>query len=381
MLSADGCKSRQRRLWNALPAPCDALVIGDPQHLVYFTNYYQSPFLFRSVEAAALAVLEPGRATLVGDNLLEPFVAEAHVDAAACPTWYDGRRSTPHRGNLLVRTALGVLEGIGVKRVGVELSRVPAGLIESLRATQPGLEIIDLDPLIRPLRRAKDVDELGVLRRAMKAVDAGQDAGLNLIEPGMTELEASLVVQRAATEALGSEAWLYGDFVSGPRCEQIGGPPSSRRIEKGDLFILDFSVVVHGYRGDFANTFVVGGGAPTPRQQQLFEACVAALESGETGLRPGAAAQGVYAAVRGSFESRGLALNFTTHAGHGVGFGHPEPPYFVPESDETLVAGDVVTIEPGQYVAGVAGMRYERNYLITRDGFETLSGHRIAIRR
>jgi Xaa-Pro aminopeptidase len=55
--------------------------------------------------------------------------------------------------------------------------------------------------------------------------------------------------------------------------------------------------------------------------------------------------------------------------------GHPDPPYIVPESNETLMEGDIVTIEPGQYHAGLGGMRFERNYLITADGYETLTHH------
>ncbi len=73
---------------------------------------------------------------------------------------------------------------------------------------------------------------------------------------------------------LGEPAILYGDFASGPRCEiEKGGSPTSRKIEPGDLLLLDFSVVVSGYRGDFTNTFAVGRG-PTARQQELFEACL-----------------------------------------------------------------------------------------------------------
>src|SRR5207302_441788 len=183
----------------------------------------------------------------------------------------------------------------------------------------------------------------------------------------MTEFDAFLIVQRAAMEALGEQVIVYGDFASGPRTErERGGPPTSRTIERGDLLLLDFSVVVSGYRGDFTNTFAVGDG-PTPRQRELFAACVAALQAGESRLKPGTPARDVDAAVRGHFASLGLDHAFSTHSGHGLGLGHPEPPYFVPESDETLLAGDVVAIEPGLYVEGVGGMRFERNYLITAD--------------
>ena len=51
----------------------------------------------------------------------------------------------------------------------------------------------------------------------------------------------------------------------------------------------------------------------------------------------------------------------------------------MPHSDDTLMAGDVVAIEPGLYIEGEGGMRFERNYLITADGFETLSKHELRI--
>ena len=96
-------------------------------------------------------------------------------------------------------------------------------------------------------------------------------------------------------------------------------------------------------------------------------------------MKAGARTRDVDAAVRGHFASLGLEPHFGSHSGHGLGLGHPEPPYLVPGSDESLVVGDVVALEPGLYIEGVGGMRFERNYLITADGFETLSRHEIRI--
>jgi Xaa-Pro aminopeptidase len=61
-----------------------------------------------------------------------------------------------------------------------------------------------------------------------------------------------------------------------------------------------------------------------------------------------------------------------------LGLDHPESPYFVPQSDEVLLEGDVVTVEPGAYGAGFAG-RIENNYLITADGFERLTHHQTTL--
>ncbi len=379
MLTARGCTSRRDRLFHALPSPCDFLVIGDPSHLVYFASYVPSPFEFRTVEASALLVLEPAKSTLIGDNLLQPFLDKAHVDEAVAPTWYDGSGPTQPRRPKLVESALQVLAKIPGKRIGVELAAVPSGVVEGLKSARPGSEIVDISPFIRPLRRSKDADEVEVLKRAMKAGEAAHAAALKEMKPGMTELDAYLLVQNAAMKELGERVIVYGDFASGPRtATDKGGPPTSRVIEAGDLLLLDFSVVVNGYRTDFTNTFAVGGG-PTPDQRKLFDACVGAMEAGEATLKAGAIARDVDRAVREHFRSLGLLDHFPHHTGHGIGLGHPEPPYFVPGSDETLVSGDVVTLEPGLYLEGVGGIRIERNYLITAGGFETLSNHEIRV--
>jgi Xaa-Pro dipeptidase len=379
MLTAEGCAARRKRLWDALPSACDALVVRDPHHLIYFANYAQSPFVFRSIDAGALLVLTPDRAILVSDNLTEMFSKRATVDEVVAPVWYNGKKSAPHRQGLLVRSTLSVLAKVPGQRIGVEAASVPSGLVEGLRGARPHLEIVDLDPVIRPLRRSKDPDELALIARSIRAGEAGHAAALQGIKPGMTELEAYLLIQGAAIEALGEQAIVYGDFVSGTRCEiEHGGPPSERTIGKGELFLLDYSVVVCGYRGDFTNTFVVDG-TPSDRQRALFDACVDAIGAGEAVLRPGTSGRAVDVAVRGHLASLGLAEAFPSHSGHGLGLGHPEPPYFVPQSDDTLVAGDVVALEPGLYIPGVGGMRFEHNYLITPGGFERLTNHRLTL--
>ena len=74
-----------------------------------------------------------------------------------------------------------------------------------------------------------------------------------------------------------------------------------------------------------------------------------------------------------------MAEHFPHHAGHGLGLTHPEAPYLRPPRQRDLVAGDVVTLEPGLYVEGVGGIRIEHNYLITATGYERLSNHTIAL--
>lgn len=379
MLTAEGCLTRRNRLWNALPRPCDVLILADPKSLIYFANYDPSPFVFRFCDSAAVLVLEPGRATLVADKMVHAYLDQAHVDEVVAPVWYDGKHSAPHRQALVVQTALDLIVKKSGVRFGIEASEVPAGIDAGLRKARPELSWLALEDIVRGIRRVKDADELALIRKSIHAGEAGHAAAMSQIHPGMTELEAFLVVQKAVNEAAGAQVQVYGDFVSGPRVEnERGGPPSLRVIEKGDLFLIDYSVVVHGYRGDFTNTFAVGG-APTEGQRALFDACLAAIDAGESALKPGAAAKGVDDAVRACFRALGREDAFKSHSGHGLGLSHPEPPYFVAESTDTIVEGDVVAIEPGLFIPGVGGMRFEHNYLVTATGYERLTHHRLTL--
>src|SRR5271157_5450038 len=183
--------------------------------------------------------------------MLRPFLDHSWVDEVVDLDWYTARKSAPPRR---IRLAEGVAEQLSLRwahRFGVE----SLGL-GSLAASR----LCILDSVIRKLRRAKDPDELALIRRSVRAGEAAHAAAIAQIRPGLTELDAFLVVQAAAIRELGEQVLVYGDFVSGPRCEnEQGDPPSHRVIKRGDLFLLDFSVVVHGYRADFTNTFVVGG--------------------------------------------------------------------------------------------------------------------------
>ncbi len=328
----------------------DALIITSPESLVYYANYAPSPFVFNTVESAAALVLLPERSILIGDNLLQTFLDRSFADEVICLEWYTGKKSaSPRRLSL----AGAVLEQL--------LSKVNGVIgIESFSEFDLGqVGRFALDPIMWRLRRSKDPDELAVIRRSVQAGEAAHAVALRKIEPGMTELDAHLIVLEAATREVGELVLVYGDFASGPRCEtERGGPPSRRAIERGDLFLLDFSVVVNGYRADFANTFVVGAD-PTPRQNELYEICMGALEAGEALLRRGVEAKEVDTAIRDHFASLGVDRYFPSHSGHGLGLGHPEPPYLVSESTETLGSHDVVALEPGLYVPGVGGMRFE----------------------
>lgn len=378
MLTPTACRTRRERLFSLLPDWEDWLIIADPKHLTYLANYFVSPFEFRSTDAGAVLLLgRDGSSVLIADNLMQPYLDKACVDEVIAPVWYDGRESPGLRSDFLVKNVLARLARCQGQSFGIEPAHVPAGIKD--RISSPGfLSFSDITPALLQLRRQKDADEIDVLKLSMRAGEAGMAAGLREIRPGMMEFDAFHIVSRAAQEAIGMQTLVYGDFVTGPRCEQVGGPPTNRVIQAGDLVLLDFSTVVWNYRADFANTFVCGG-EPTVRQIELYQACLEAMREGEKTLRAGVKASQVNQAVRAHLFNAGLGQQLGGHMGHGIGLGHPEAPFIVPKSSDTLMAGDVVTLEPGVYIPGVAGMRYERNYLITENGHELLSHHDLVL--
>jgi Xaa-Pro aminopeptidase len=364
MLTADGCRARRQRLWELLQISesADHLVLGDPVHLRYFANFSVDPISLAADFAGLLLLRRDGHATLFHDNRIPSLAVKSyHVDDRQVVPWYDGQSP----------------------------GRMPRQLVpyEALAAAVGSTRVHDhpSDPLgptvvrtVAQMRRQKDPDELDLLRRCMLAGKAGQDWARANVQVGMTELDVYNGIAAAVNRDVGRHVITYGDFAVSTGPDRRGGPPTDRALKASDTLILDFSVVLFGYRSDFTNTLVVGR-EPTQQQRALFQLCAEAMAAGEQRLKDGSTCQAVYDAVRNVFETAGMADRFPHHAGHGLGLMHPEPPYIVRQSTETLLAGDVVTLEPGLYVPGVEGIRIEHNYLVTGLGNERLSNHEISL--
>lgn len=358
MITVDGCRKRRERFWQqaGLPAEIQLVLLADPCHVRYFANCYVTPISYSADLLPVLMMARDGSSRLYHDNKMPATVQRAHVDDHLTYQWYDGQSpaACPRQ--------LGVFEGF---------SDPPH---DSPQSPWFG----PITTVITEMRRRKDPDEVETLRACCRAGEAGMAWAQTNLSAGMTELDAYSGVCAACTRVVGEPVVVYGDFAVSPGPERRGGPPTRKVLADGDLMIFDYSVVIAGYRSDFTNTICVGG-EPTSDQQRLMQLCKGAMFAGEHALRAGTACQVVYNAVRGVFEKASVADYFPHHAGHGLGLMHPEAPYIVRHSTETLVAGDVVTLEPGLYIPGVGGMRIEHNYLITDTGYEQLSQHHIGL--
>lgn len=376
-LTPEGSRRRRSGLLERVQA--DLIVVTNPRNVFYYTGFRASELSLGGWGPTTLLIDSKGGSTLITHNFATGGLEACDVDRTEVWTWYDPTRSAGtaiwRRGAEVAQTfALELLRDKSSPRIAYEAGSLPVDLLP------PGIdpELLDITDEILMQRRQKHPDEIELIRRAVQIGAVGHREARSRLEAGMTEMALYGGLLEAMTLAAGESINLISDVLSGPRCREGSGPPTGRTIEAGDSVILDLNPYVGGYRSDYTSTLVLRGEltvAEAHAEKTLHEA----LRAGEAILKPGNGAAAVYKAVDHVLHGAGYSEGLLHHAGHGLGLGHPEAPYFVPESEEVLMIGDVVTLEPGVYGED-ASARIEHNYLITESGFERLSGHETAFR-
>jgi Xaa-Pro aminopeptidase len=226
--------------------------------------------------------------------------------------------------------------------------------------------------LVESLRAVKEPEELAALGRTESLADRVFAGILEWLRPGMTELEAAARINYELQLGGASGIAFETIVASGPRGALPHGLASAKRIERGELVVLDFGGMVDGYAADITRTVMMG--EPGAEERRVYDAVLAAHAAGLRAARAGAVARDVDQAARGELAARGLAEAFTHSLGHGVGLAVHEEPRLSVKNEETLVAGMVVTIEPGVYLPGWGGVRIE-DLVVVRDGEPELLSH------
>ncbi len=184
------------------------------------------------------------------------------------------------------------------------------------------------------------------------------------LHAGMTEKELADVITSVCSD------W-QGDLISGERTAEIEGLPTDRVIKYGDVVLLDLQICAENCWSDLTRVYFIGG--ISGEQENAYNQVINALKAGEANLYSGKKGKDLWDLVR---KATGSEYAFTHHAGHRIGTFPTEEivvePRFVPECEETLKPGMVVTLEPAVYYPGKFGIRLENNYLITENGYERL---------
>jgi len=275
-----------------------------------------------------------------------------------------------------------VLE-LGIREAVVP-PRFPLDLADRLRAE--GIDVrVDRDEFARR-RRVKNEHELAGIRRAQRAAEAGMDAARELLRRG-APLEVAAV--KAAIEQRFVELGCSADefIVSHGWQSAIGHHMGDGTIEEGEPIVIDLFPRDResGCFGDMTRTYVIG--EPSDELVEWHRLCKQALDRALAETRPGVTGRELFDGTCEIFEGAGyttqrtkeegepLENGFIHSLGHGIGLAVHEDPSLGMTGHEALVAGDVITIEPGLYRAGVGGCRLEDLVVVTEDGCENYNDY------
>ena len=299
--------------------------------------------------------------------------------------------------------------------------------VAALRERHPRLEVRDAHPWVTELRARKSEAEVALLRRAIDITDQAHLEALRAIRPGAWEYEIEAVIEHAFRSG-GGDGPAYSSIVgSGPNSTILHYVRNDRRMEAGELVVMDVGAAVDGYAADITRTAPVSGRF-TPEQRAIYDIVLESQKAAERLIAPGASAG---ASLQASMDVRLAGLErlgliesvdatfdppwpvdcrrqpaqclqgmlFMIHGiSHGIGLEVHDPAHFFAVG--TYAVGDVFTIEPGLYISSrvldllpdtpknrafvaavrdaVAryenvGVRIEDDYVVTPDGFERLS--------
>jgi len=287
--------------------------------------------------------------------------------------------------------AVRIVRGLGVERATVPRN-FPLGIADVLRTN--GVELTVDQKLFDDRRRQKSAHEVTGIRRAQKAAEAGMAAARDVLRRAERSngglsvdgepLTCELVKERVQAALLASGAVSEEMIVSHGSQTAIGHDMGSGPIAPDDVVLLDLfpKDPESACFADMTRTFVVGD---VPKEIRSWHTlCREALALAVAEVRPGVNGGDIHRLVSEFFADQGfptlltkpegevLRDGFYHGLGHGVGLEVHESPS-IGMVGEKLVAGDVITIEPGLYRHGFAGVRVEDLLLVTDDGCEVLT--------
>jgi Xaa-Pro dipeptidase len=333
----------------------EALYVTRPVSIAYLTGFHANPH-----ERLMALVIRPDRSTLVVPAI-ERERAATNAEQATVLAWRDGE--DPYS---LVHEALGA-----TARIGVEKEHLTVQAADALDATVGAQKLVDVAPEIRRLRRTKSPAELEKLARACAITDSVTEEVMRDLRPGQSELAVAVSIG-AAIGARNASLSFESSVQSGPNSAIPHHYPSGRKLEAGDLVLLDFGAAADGYLADITRMAVVG--EPDTRQREIYAVVLQAHDAAIEAVRPGATTGQVDAAAREVIEAAGFGDRFFHRVGHGLGLEAHEDPSLDPGSSILLEPGMVFTIEPGIYIPGWGGVRIEDDLVVEADGCRVLTG-------
>jgi Xaa-Pro aminopeptidase len=254
-------------------------------------------------------------------------------------------------------------------RIGFEADDLTYAQYQALGAGD--LELVPRRGLVEGLRAVKEESELEAIRTAAEITSKAYERFAEERFTGRTERDLAWRLDELFHE-LGAAGPAFETIVAGgANGARPHSRPGDRVVEPGETVVIDAGARVDGYCADCTRTFATG--PPPDRLQEAYSVCLEGQQAGLEGIRAGTSGVDADAGARQVIESAGFGEEFGHGLGHGVGIDVHEAPRLSRESEDTLAAGNVVTVEPGIYLPGLGGIRIEDLVIVTDDEPEILT--------
>ncbi|MBR3298855.1 MAG: aminopeptidase P family protein [Clostridia bacterium] len=261
-----------------------------------------------------------------------------------------------------------VLEEFGAKRVAFEDGAMTVAEYSGYSALP--FEFVPSGREICSCRIVKDAHEIAMMQKAQNCADAAFAELLKIAKVGMSEIELRNELDYLMRK-FGADENSFDTIVgSGPNGALCHAYPGERRIQNGDMVVIDFGARVGGYCSDMTRTIAFG--TPCDEMLKIYKIVLEAQLKCLSILRPNMTGSELDLCARDYITEHGYGDNFGHSLGHGFGLEVHEAPSANSRSTDLLVPGSTITVEPGIYVEGLGGVRIEDCCVLTENGFINL---------
>ncbi len=291
--------------------------------------------------------------------------------------YYEQVRQNNREGHVLLMTAENtydmivneIVEREDIHTIGVEGDDISYDRYITLRGK---LHASLVSVNINPIREVKDEGEIEKIRLACEIADQAYLHILDFVRPGMREDEVANELVYFMKKNGAMKESFDTIVASGIRGAMPHAKAGTKCIETADLVTMDFGAKVGQYCSDITRSFAVGK-RPGRKLAEVYETVREAQQKGIEAIRAGERFCDVDRAARSVIEKAGYGEYFGHNLGHSLGISDHEDPRLSPTEQSRMLAGMVVTVEPGIYIPGLGGVRIEDDVLVTKDGRSVLT--------
>ena len=359
-------KARQLMQENKL----EMLLVTSPQNFRYFTGldsyFWESPtrpwFLLLSINHDPVAIIPSIGVTALQKTWIQDI-----------KTW-----QSPNPDDEGVTVLQDTILSIQSNKcaVGCEMGleshlRMSINDFHKLNANLANHSFVDASPLIWKLRMIKSESEISKIKKIVSIASKVFDELPKHLQIGQSEIEICKIMKKTLLD-YGADHTLYMSCASGPGgYDQIICDPTEKKLQDGDILIIDTGTTLDGYFCDFDRNF--GFGKIPERAKLAYDILWEATEAGMKNAKSGATCADVSKAMYSILQKEGFSSNSIGRMGHGLGLQLTEPPSIMPNDSTVLQKNMVLSIEPCFEYAPGTMLVHEENILITNNGYERLT--------